>query len=332
MLCPIPARKLLVLFAVLASATVWTDSLPAQTGNVSPVHDPVIIKQGEHYYVFSTGRGIPIRRSGDLRHWEMVGTIFDTLPDWAPAAVPGVRNHIWAPDVSFFNDRYHVYYSLSTFGRNTSAIGLVTNVTLDSADPRYRWVDHGPVIQSASGDNHNAIDANVVFDEAGTPWISWGSFWSGIKMRRLDPATGMVSREDTATYSLAARPREHAIEAPHIIRHGDYYYLFVSFDRCCRRAESTYRIVVGRSSAVTGPYVDMYGVPMMEGAGTPVLSGAGRIRGPGHNSVLIEGDRQYLVHHFYDLEDNGAHKLQIRPITWSQDGWPFAGEPLTLPE
>jgi arabinan endo-1,5-alpha-L-arabinosidase len=293
------------------------------------VHDPAIIKEGDSYYLFSTGRGIPMHRSLDLVTWEPIGQVFDSVPAWAPAAVPGVRNSIWAPDISFFDGKYHLYYSLSTFGKNTSAIGLATNATLDPRDPRYRWVDEGKAIQSVPENQWNAIDPNLVLDEAGEPWLSWGSFWGGIKMRKIDRATGLPSRTDSTLYSLAARPVEKSIEAPFITRRDGYYYLFASYDFCCRGVESSYRVVVGRSRTVHGPYVDRYDVPMVLGGSTPVLSGAGRVRGPGHNAILVEGDRYFLVHHFYDAEANGRSRLQVRPLTWSRDGWPIPGDPLT---
>ena len=78
---------------------------------------------------------------------------------------------------------------------------------------------------------------------------------------------------------------------------------------------------MGRSKSVTGPYEDRYRIPMMLGGATPVLSGAGRVRGPGHNAVITEGDRHLLVHHFYDMADDGRSKLQVRPLTWDADGW-----------
>lgn len=328
---PAGGFKTRLLLIALAAATLSPRQAPAQTGEVRRVHDPVVMEEDGTYWLFSTGRGVPIRRSTDLVRWELAGQVFDSVPAWAPEAVPGVRG-VWAPDIARFNDRYHLYYSLSTFGKNRSAIGLATNATLDPASPRYRWVDRGPVVRSTPGVDHwNAIDPNVVLDERGDPWLSWGSFWGGIKMRRLDASTGLPSQVDTVLYSVAARPGSNAIEAPFIVRHDGHFYLFVSFDRCCRKAESDYRIVVGRSRSVTGPYVDREGTPMMQGGGTAVLSGAGRVRGPGHNAVLTAGGRDYLVHHFYDAEDQGVSKLQIRPLRWDAEGWPVAGEPLSDP-
>jgi arabinan endo-1,5-alpha-L-arabinosidase len=311
----------------------------AQVGEVR-VHDPVIAKQGDVYYVFGTGPGVSILRSTDLVHWERAGRVFDRPPAWVASAVPEARG-FWAPDISRFAGRYHLYYAVSSFGSQRSAIGLATNVTLDPSSPDYRWEDRGMVVESVPGvSTFNAIDPNVALDEAGDPWLSWGSFWGGIKMRRLDPATGKLSPRDTTLYSLAARQGvdvttgandAQAIEAPFVVRHGGYYWLFVSFDLCCRGAESTYNIRVGRAPAITGPYVDRAGVPMTGGGGTLVLGGEGRIRGPGHNAVYSEGGRDYLVHHYYDAEDRYRSKLQIRPLTWSADGWPVAGAPLALP-
>ena len=306
----------------------FADTVPQQ-GDVRNVHDPVIQQHGDRYYLFSTGHGIPIRRSSDLINWTAAGRVFsEDFPAWAGQRVPGVA-FPWAPDISFFNDQYHLYYSISTFGSQRSAIGLATNPTLDPADATYAWTDHGSVVESLPGrDDFNAIDPNIVFDAGGTPWLSWGSFWGGIRMRRIDPATGFPSSEDETVYALASRPQEAAVEAPFIIARGGFYYLFVSFDSCCDGAASTYKIMVGRSEQITGPYVDRAGRDLMQGGGTLVLEGYGRIRGPGHNAVLTEGNQHYLVHHFYDAETTDAlPTLQIRPLVWSADDWPLAGQP-----
>lgn len=310
----------------------------AQTGEVG-VHDPAIIRADDVYYIFHTGRGVPYKRSTDLVHWENAGRVFEETPAWVAEAVPANRGSLWAPDISHFNGRYHLYYSVSSFGSQHSAIGLATNATLDASSPEYRWEDHGPVVRSiAEVSTFNAIDPNLIVDGEGAAWLNWGSFWGGIKMRRVDPATGLLSEADTTLYSLAARAgtdvsagpeNEQSIEGSFIVRRGPYYYLFVSFDMCCRRERSSYNIRVGRAESVTGPYVDEHGVPMTEGSGTVVLAGSGRIRGPGHNSILVAGDQYHLVHHYYDAADGGRSKLQIRPLIWKEDGWPVAGDPLT---
>ncbi len=294
------------------------------TGTLKQVHDPVIAKDGDRYYLFSTGNGIAARRSDDMQHWQNTfpTNVFQRVPDWALEMVPGATN-MWAPDISYYNDRFHLYYSVSTFGSNRSVIGLVTNATLDRENDAFEWVDHGLVVESQRGGDYNAIDANLVLDEDGVPWLSFGSFWSGIKMRRLDYATGKPSSEDETLYSLATREvNSRSVEAPFIIRRGDYYYLFVSFDFCCRGIDSTYRVMVGRSEAVTGPYVDRDDVPMMDGGGTQVTFPTERWRGPGHNAIYSEDGVDYIVYHAYDAESQGAPTLRIDILEWDADGWP----------
>src|SRR5262249_32903586 len=146
------------------------------------------------------------------------------------------------------------------------------------------------VVRSHQGqDDWNAIDPNLVVDDKNKVWLNWGSFWGGIKMRRIDPVTGKTSSNDTTPYSLASRPAPtpRAMEAPFIVRHGRYWYLFVSFDFCCRGPKSDYKVVVGRAKQITGPYLDRTGQAMTEGAGTPVESAdTAKWHGAGHEAVL----------------------------------------------
>ena len=300
-------------------------------GDIAPVHDPCIIKAGDTYHLFCTGQQadsaglIPWRTSKDLVSWELQGSVFESIPEWARRAVPGVRS-LWAPDIAWFNGRYHLYYACSTFGSNRSAIGLATNATLDPDSPQFEWRDEGLVIASDRGDDFNAIDANHVIDREGNHWLCLGSFWSGIKLFPLDPSTGKLLSGDRRRYSLAARPAPEgapgAIEAPFIIERDGYYYLFVSFDYCCRGVHSSYYIVVGRSKSILGPYVGRDGRPMVHGYGTLVLQGNRRFRGPGHQAVLRDGGRDYLVYHAYDAQNEGRPTLRISPISWTADGWP----------
>ena len=278
-----------------------------------------MIQEGVRYYLFSTGAGVPIRCSVDRVTWTNCGTVFEGAPQWAQDAIPGVSD-LWAPDISYFDGEYHLYYSASTFGRNTSAIGLATTPTLDQSSDDYEWTDHGAVVRSFSSNDYNAIDGNVVIDADGTPWLSFGSYWSGIKIVELDPSTGMPASDPPTIRSIASRGGG-AIEAPYIIRRDGYYYLFVSFDACCQGASSTYNVRVGRSTEVTGPYVDQSGTDLMNGGGTVIIDGTDRWRGTGHQAVFEEDGETFLIYHAYDAQANGVPTLRISPLEW-EDGWP----------
>jgi arabinan endo-1,5-alpha-L-arabinosidase len=287
------------------------------------VHDPAVARQSGTHYLFGTGPGIPIWRSKDLRTWRPNGRVFsDNLPKWAPSTIPGTP-FPWAPDVSFFAGRWHVYYAVSTFGAKRSAIGLATSPTLDPNDRRYRWTDRGVVIESNEATDYNAIDPNVFIDTDGRPWLDFGSFNSGIKLVPLDAKTGKPS-SPMLTPIASRLVASWGIEAPFVVRRGEYHYLFVSFDNCCRGAQSTYNIRVGRSTALEGPYVDDEDVPLLVGGGKLLLEGRDVRRGPGHNAVLRNGKRLELFFHYYDAADKGASKLGIIPLSWSNDGWPSA--------
>ena len=303
------------------------------SGDLEGVHDPAVIRQGDTYYLFVTngprGSLIPMRCSHDLHEWKLCGHVFDQLPEWAHNEIPGARAP-WAPDISFRDGRFWLYYAVSTFGKKDSAIGLATNRTLDPKDPQYRWVDEGMVLRShQDSDDWNAIDPNLFEDRNRDLWLVWGSYWSGIKMRRIDRATGKLSGADTTIYSLASRPRKApisgSIEAPFLIRHGSYYYLFVSFDQCCKGVNSTYKVAVGRARKATGPYLDREGKAMSEGGGSMVIQATTKSwAGPGHEALLHDGKEDYLFFHAYN-GTTGRPFLQISTIDW-ENGWPVVAQ------
>ncbi len=309
--------------------------------NIS-VHDPVMIKQGNTYYLFCTGRGIAKWSSKDMQQWQREEPVFAAAPEWAVQALPNFKNHIWAPDISYYQGTYYLYYSVSAFGKNTSAIGLATNKTLNPADKDYIWIDHGKVIQSVPGQtNWNAIDPNLITDNAGTPYLSFGSFWEGLKLVKLSPdrkspaqpiqklPTIANRKIDTTTTvlptdnNIPAVAGENAIEAPFIFKKNGYYYLFASIDYCCKGVNSTYKMIVGRAKKVQGPYLDKTGKSMAQGGGTLVLAGDKKWYGVGHNATYTFDNKDYLVFHAYDAADNGKSKLRIEPLTWDEQGWPL---------
>ncbi len=299
-------------------------------GFTQRVHDPVLAHEGDMYYLFHSGARGVILKSPDLVNWEWSGRIFDKNPAWAPAVNPDFID-FWAPDISFFNDKWHVYYSISSMGSQNSAIALATNSTLDPESPDYGWVDEGIVLQSRIGEAWNAIDPNLALDADGEPWLVWGSYWTGIYMRKVDATTGMFAADDSEVHHIAQRPRtadhDDSLEGAFVTRHDGMYYLFASFDHCCQGAHSTYNVRVGRSESITGPYVDRDGVPMLEGGGTLILTDYGQWVGPGHNGLLMNDDGpqgngiDWIVYHAYQ-KNTGAFSLRIESMDRDEEGWP----------
>ena len=296
------------------------------SGDIGRVHDPAVIREGDTFYLFSTGQLsaktglIPWRTSKDLVHWTYRAAVFAGLPAWGLEKVPGAKG-LWAPDIVFTGREYRLYYSVSTFGQNRSAIGFASTTTLDPGKPGYGWTDRGLVFESTPKDDFNSIDPNIFIDRDGSHWMAFGSFWSGIKIIQLDPSTGKPLR-DARVHALASRPPPGAVEAPFLIKRRGFYYLFVSFEFCCRAANSTYYTVVGRSRNVLGPYVDREGTAMLKGGGSPVLHArldeTRRWRGPGHVAILRERDRDYIVYHAYDARNGGVSTLRIQQLGWSR--------------
>lgn len=329
-------KKVTVFLLILCFLQVKVLAQPVPVGKVLPigqtsVHDPVIIRQDSLYYLFCTGQGISVWSSPDLEHWKKEAPVFATPPQWAVNAVPGYRGHTWAPDIQYYKGQYYLFYSVSQFGKNTSCIGVAVNKTLHPRSPQFGWKDLGLVVQSVPGrDLWNAIDPNLVVDSLDRPWLSFGSFWAGIKLVRLD--SNMKVAEPQQWYTIARRPRNYfssdsaggsaAIEAPFIFRKGAYYYLFVSHDLCCKGAQSTYKMVVGRSEKLSGPYIDRSGTRMDRDGGTLLLQGDERWHGVGHNAVYTSGGKDLLVFHGYDAGENGKPRLRIEELQWDDEGWP----------
>ncbi|MEX0646729.1 MAG: arabinan endo-1,5-alpha-L-arabinosidase [Balneolaceae bacterium] len=317
----------------------FTDKSFAQHTDIR-VHDPTIIQQDDMYYIFNTGRGISSWSSPDMENWKRLDPVFISAPEWTNDVVDGFRNHIWAPSIIEHDGTYYLYYSISAFGKNTSAIGVATNQTLDPDDPLFEWKDHGKVVQSVPGrDMWNAIDGAPVIDSEGTPWLAFGSFWMGLKLVQLNENMTEIAVPQE-WHTIAARHRywkmderdagndtNSSIEAPFIFRKGNYYYLFASWDACCRNENSTYKIVVGRSENITGPYRDKAGENMAHGGGSFLLGGdSEKYAAIGHNSVYTFNGTDYLIAHAYDLSDEGRSKLLLREVEWDADGWPIVNK------
>jgi arabinan endo-1,5-alpha-L-arabinosidase len=195
---------------------------------------------------------------------------------------------------------------------------LATTPTLDPGNPAFKWTDEGEVIRSTITNDFNTIDPAVVQD-GGKLWLSFGSFWSGIKLIQLDPKIGKRIAADSPIYSLA---HSESIEASYIYKHENFYYLFVNWGICCKGTNSTYNIRVGRSKEITGPYLDRGGLNLLNGGGSLFLESQKQFIGPGHAGIYSEGGTNWFSCHFYDGSRGGRSTLAILPLRWSTDGWP----------
>jgi arabinan endo-1,5-alpha-L-arabinosidase len=319
----------------LAAAAPAPDQPPASAPIVGQLrgditlHDPALAKGpgAREWFVYSSGDPgkdggtVQVRKSvDDGRTWAYLGTVWPAIPKWITDIVPDADT-MWAPEIIRHGNTYYLYYAVSTLGHNDSVIALATNTTLDPKAPGYRWVDQGKVVRSLPASDFNAIDPEVVEDDTGTPWLVFGSYWSGIQMVQLEWPSGKRSADKTRHHLADRKVSLNAVEAPSIVRHGGWYYLLTSWDRCCKGVDSTYRIVVGRSKTVTGPYVDRDGRELMQGGGTTLLESSGDRIGPGGESV----SGGVIAYHYYDGTADGAPKLGLRSLTWADDGWPKLG-------
>ena len=314
--------------ALLVGATPAAEPMPPLVG-YTLIHDPSVLWTLQGWVAFGTGGentsdgGVPnVRISSDGLAWRDRGALPGAQPGWIAAELGTTPRNLWAPSISAHGGVTFLYYAGSSFGKNDSAIGLMTNEAFNPTHPTQGWVDRGLVLRSHAGDNFNAIDPFRI-DSGDTAWLAFGSFWDGIRLVEIDPLSGLL--KDGAEPIRIASRGGGAIEAPAILAHDGHFYLFVSFDACCRGISSTYRIMVGRADAVTGPYLDRDGRALLEGGGTEVLAGPGRFRGPGGQATFLVDGAPWLAFHYYDKAQGGTPKLQLAPLGWTDDGWPELG-------
>jgi arabinan endo-1,5-alpha-L-arabinosidase len=294
---------------------------PALVAGDAGVHDPSLLIRGgtPRYVLLSTHN--QSRLSVDRTVFASTGGTLDPVPEWTR---PYGNGNTWAPDASYHDGRYWLYYAASQVGSQHSAIGLATSLT---AEPR-TWVDRGLVIATTNGMDYNAIDPNLLVDSSGRWWLTFGSYWRGIYTVELDPSTGKIKSGATPVHIAERTGGTSAIEGPIVFRRGGYYYLFASFDSCCPpligATSPTYNIRVGRSTSPTGPYLDRNGVDLLQGGGTKILESHDYVRGPGGQSVVHDptDDRDLLVYHWYDQRANYESFLGINFLDWDAQGWP----------
>jgi arabinan endo-1,5-alpha-L-arabinosidase len=294
--------------------TSWQN--PSKQGT----HDPSVIKQGDTYYLFSTGRNVGFSTSKDKLTWARGGSAMGALPAWTNTlGLVGGAPDIWAPDVHQVGNKLYLYYAVSVWGDVThSAVGLMTNTTLDPNAAGYQWVDQGKAIGSPEGGKGvNVIDPDLFVDDDGTWWLTYGSFHSGLRLIQLNPATGLALTNPpnpiTLTTSLG--------EGSSLIKANGHYYLFASVGHCCDGLNSTYHVMYGRADKVTGPYLNRAGASINSAAETLLAAGQDGNPGQGGQSFFKEKGQWYIDYHAYQPPTGGS-VLNIRPVYFDADDWP----------
>lgn len=274
--------------------------------------DPTVIRAEDGtFYLYATEdmRNVPIFHSANLVDWKLVGTAFtdNSRPKWLP------KGGIWAPDIQRVGGKYHLYYAKSVWGGEWDA-GIGVAVSNNPAGP---FVDRGCMFTSKQIGIQNCIDPFYI-EDGGEKYLFFGSF-HGIY--------GVELTADGLHVKQGAKPREVAgtfMEATYIRRRGGYYYLFGSIGTCCEGARSTYRITIGRSKSLFGPYVDKAGQRLLDNHYNILLDKDDSVLGPGHNAGLITDDagNDYMFYHGFKASDpNAGRVVWLSRIVWA-DGWP----------
>ncbi|KXG46647.1 Glycoside hydrolase, family 43 [Penicillium griseofulvum] len=309
---------------VLFAAFVHGYANPGSCSGACVVHDPTLIQRSSdnRYFRFSTGNKISYASAPSIKGpWTTIGSM---LPSGSSIDLAG-KDDLWAPDVHLVNGLYHVYYSVSTFGSQNSALGLATSATMEFGS----WTDRGRTgIASSSASAYNAIDGNL-FKADGTYYMNFGSFWHDIYQA---PMRSDATKVASSSHNLAYDPSgTHAVEGPYMYQYGSYYYLFFSAGICCgydtsRPASGAeYKIKVCRSTSPTSGFVDKAGIACTNGGGTVVLESHGTVYGPGGQGVYTDPSLGPVLYYHYVDTTVGYSDSQKR-FGWNQinfsSGWP----------
>lgn len=274
--------------------------------------DPTVVKADDGYfYLYATEniRNLPIYRSRDLVSWKYVGTAFtdETRPQWNP------KGAIWAPDINYVDGKYLLYYSKSEWGGEwTCGIGVAS-----ATSPAGPFTDHGALFISENIGVRNSIDP-FYMEENGKKYVFWGSFHGiyGIELT----TDGLAIKPGSKPVQIAG----DQMEATYIHKRGKYYYLFGSAGTCCEGANSTYRVIYGRSENLFGPYVTKDGKNMLDGAFDVLIHGSSSVAGPGHNAEFITDNKgqDWIIYHGFAMKDPDAGRLvYMDKVDWIND-WP----------
>lgn len=288
----------------------------------SSAADPTVIRTDEGFYLYATQTNsywIPIYFSKDLVNWEFKRSAFRNATRPKPDVLPD-GGAFWAPEIRYINGKYVLYFSWAKWGDGSKSYTAVA--TSDS--PVGDFLNAKPLLITDDFGS-NCID-QFYYEEDGKKYMFVGSF-NGIYVTELTDDGLSVKRGADGKPVLKKQVCGRAFEGTNIYKKGKYYYLFASINNCCDGIDSRYKVVVGRSENLLGPYVNREGKDMMSNSWTLVLKGDGEtFFGPGHNSIIIPDDAgtDWMIYHSY-VKENGAvggRLGMLDRIVWSADGWP----------
>lgn len=290
----------------------------------SSVADPTVIRTDEGFYLYATQTNsywIPIYFSKDLVNWEFKRSAFRKATRPTEDVLPG-GGAFWAPEIRYINGKYVLYFSWAKWG--DGSISYTAVATSDS--PVGDFLNAKPLLITDDFGS-NCID-QFYYEEDGKKYMFVGSF-NGIYVTELTDDGLSVKRGADGKPVLKKQVCGRAFEGTNIYKKGKYYYLFASINNCCPNngMDSKYKVVVGRSENLLGPYVDRKGKDMLDNSWELVLEGDGEtFFGPGHNSIIIPDDAgtDWMIYHSY-VKENGAvggRLGMLDRIVWSADGWP----------
>lgn len=288
----------------------------------SSAADPTVIRTDEGFYLYATQTNsywIPIYFSKDLVNWEFKRSAFRNATKPKPDVLPG-GGAFWAPEIRYINGKYVLYFSWAKWGDGSKSYTAVA--TSDS--PVGDFLNAKPLLITDDFGS-NCID-QFYYEEDSKKYMFVGSF-NGIYVTELTDDGLSVKRGADGKPVLKKQVCGRAFEGTNIYKKGKYYYLFASINNCCDGINSRYKVVVGRSEKLLGPYVDRKGKDMLDNSWELVLEGDGEtFFGPGHNSIIIPDDAgtDWMIYHSY-VKENGAvggRLGMLDRVVWSADGWP----------
>ena len=286
----------------------------------SSAADPTVIRTEDGFYLYATQTDkywVPIYFSKDLVNWEFKRTAFRNA---TKPQIPG-GGAFWAPEIRYINGKYVLYFSWAKWGDGDASYTAVA--TSDS--PLGDFVNSKELLTKEDFGS-NCID-QFYYEEDNKKYMFVGSF-NGIYVTELTDDGLSVKRNENGTPTLKKQVCGKAFEGTNIYKKNGYYYLFASINNCCDGERSRYKVVVGRSQDLLGPYLDKSGKDMINNAWELVLEGDGqKFFGPGHNSIIVQDDAgtDWMIYHSYVKENGevGGRLGMLDRVLWTEDGWPY---------